>query len=369
MNTNMNTNTNINITVNTDSFKLGLEKVSKVIPTKTSVETLNNIKVTLRNGDIILTSTNLISYVTSRLDSFPKNIVQQDITFLLDNVKELLKAFKFFKDANTVLKLEDDKLTLTCGNKTMSRMVTLGDDKFPILPKIEEGDITDILLFADVKDFKKRFDSVKYAVMPKSNWRENLISVHFNEFDMVTTDGYRIAINNGNEHWRINQPFSVPFEELKTAMSIFKNGTFEIISSKNYIEMKDYIGTSVIIRLIDKDFFNYKSALNTSINNCIEINVNEITDALKYLNEIKADPIKWGGSKINAKNKNGIFEVELEKSEELPIEVCLNGRFLEEVMVQFKEAESILLCYNNNKNPLTFKDNNGNIAVLMPVVL
>ena len=145
-------------TVNTNDFKTAMEKVIKAT-TKCNIPVLENIHITINNSICRLHATNLRTTVIS---SVPTNTTEM-IDFILDDVKNVCKAMKFFKEYEMTFSIDENKLTMSCGDKKISQNIKIETGKDNIFPCINEV-ISDKEYTYKINDLKKRVNLIKYAV-------------------------------------------------------------------------------------------------------------------------------------------------------------------------------------------------------------
>ena len=120
-------------TVNTNEFKTAMEKVIKATM-KGNIPVLENIHVTINNSICRLHATNL---TTTIISSVPTNTIET-IDFILDDVKNVCKAMKFFKEYEMTFTIDENKLTMACGDKKISQNIKIETENDNIFPCVNE---------------------------------------------------------------------------------------------------------------------------------------------------------------------------------------------------------------------------------------
>ena len=344
-------------TVNTNEFKVAMEKVIKAT-TKCNIPVLENIHVTINNSICRLHATDL---TTTIISSVPTSATES-IDFILDDVKNLHKAIKFFKGSEIVFDIEDTKLIISCGDKKISQKVKIETESDNIFPCITEV-ISDKEYTYNISDLKRRFDLVKYAVA-KTDLNPIFQGIHFNGIDMVAIDGFKLAVNS-NDSLNIETPITVPEVALKIAVDVLQ-GDIKITTDKKYISITDG-NTSVVIRLLDGVFHDYIKTIPTNTN-FVDVDIKNFTEALKYLktfiNEKTKAPIQWLGNELKLKTSKGIYEVSINTANTTADAIGFNCTYMIEGLSQFKDKASISLGKKNS--PILIK-NDDNTALVLPV--
>ena len=344
-------------TVNTNEFKTVMEKVIKATM-KGNIPTLENIHVTISNSICRLHATNL---TTTIISSVPTNTTET-IDFILDDVKNVCKAMKFFKEYEIAFNIDENKLTMSCGDKKISQNIKIETEKDNVFPCINEV-ISDKEYTYNVSDLKKRVNLINYAVA-KSDNRPILQGIHFNGIDMVTLDGFRLAVNS-NDSLNIDTPITVPETALKIAVDVLQ-GNIKITTDKKYISISDE-NTSIIIRLLNGEYHNYKNNIPTNTN-FVDVDVKNFTEALKYLKTFISEktkaPIQWLGNELRLKTIKGMYEVTINTVNTTDNVIGFDCDYMIDGLSQFHDTASISV----NKNSPMLIQQEGNTALVLPVI-
>ena len=345
-------------TVNTNEFKVAIEKVIKATTKNPALKVLENIHITANNNVCRLHATDLITTIVSNIPT----VSSESIDFILDDVKNLCKAIKFFKEYEIAFNIDENKLTMSCGDKKISQNIKIETEKDNIFPCINEA-ISNKKYTYNVSDLKKRVNLINYAVA-KSDNRPIFQGIHFNENDMVAIDGFKLAVNS-NDSLNIDTPITVPETALKIAVDVLC-GDIKITTDSKYISIKDD-NTSVIIRLLDGVFHDYKKTIPTNTN-FVDVDVKNFTEALKYLktfiDEKTKAPIQWLGNELRLKTAKGMYEVSINTVNTTDDVIGFNCSYMLDGLSQFKDNASISLGKKNS--PMLIKNDN-NIALVLPV--
>ena len=346
-------------TVNTNEFKASIEKVVKTTTKNSALKVLENIHITANNNICRLHATDLITTIISDIST----VATESIDFILDDVKNLCKAIKFFKESEMTFNIEDEKLIISCGDKKINQKVKIETESDNIFPCINEV-ISDKEYTYNVSDLKKRVNSINYAVA-KSDNRPIFQGIHFNGNDMVAIDGFKLAVNS-NDSLNIDTPITVPETALKIAVDVLC-GDIKITTDSKYISIKDD-NTSVIIRLLDGEFHNYKNSIPTNTN-FVDVDIKNFTEALKYLKTFISEktkaPIQWLGNELRLKTIKGMYEVTINTANTTGAVIGFNCDYMIDGLSQFHDTASISV---NKNSPMLIKQGD-NTALVLPVML
>lgn len=347
-------------TVNTNEFKVAMEKVIKPTTKNKALAILENIHITINNSICRLHATNLITTIISCV---PTNTTEM-IDFILDDVKNVCKAMKFFKEYEITFTIDENKLTMACGDKKISQNIKIETEKDNIFPCINEV-ISDKEYTYNINDLKKRVNLIKYAVA-KTDLKPIFTGIHFNNSDMVAIDGCKMAINS-DELLNIDTPITVPESALKIAVEVLQ-GDIKIITDNKYISISD-ANTSVIIRLLNGEFYDYKKNIPTDIN-FVDIDIKNFSDALKYLKTFIGEktkvPVQWLGNELKLKTIKGIYEVSINTTNGTNEVIGFNCSYMIDALSQFNDKANI---YIGGSNKAMLIEQGGNTALVLPVRL
>ena len=350
----------MNFIVSTNDFKVAIDKAVKVIPAKPSLEILGGVNIIVENDTCTLHATDLETTIVSKI---PTNKMETGtINFILSDVKNIQKAMKFFKSDYVEFNINENILTIICGNKKISKNIEIETEEvntFPCLPEI----ISNKEYTYNSKDLKRRFNLVKYAIAKNDN-KPILQGVHFNNNDMVTLDGFRMSINK-DVSLSVDTPITIPAESLKIATDILK-GCIKINTNSNYISITDE-NTTVFIKLLDGEFFNYKNIIPPEINRT-EINIKDFTEAMKYLKTFisakNRTAIQWFENELKLKTEKGMFEVSINETSQINDVIGFDCNIMLDALSQFEGEGKIYL--NKKTSPILIKQKD-NIALIMPI--
>lgn len=349
-------------TVSTFDFVDGIQKCSKAI-NKKQFEMITNVKMEIENGICIMSGTDLEKRIDFRFDVVSGN---ENANVILYNSDNILKAVKFFKDDITSFEIEDEKIIIKCGNKKIEQRVLDGKEypeKAELKTEIETTKY-------NIKDLKKRFNTMNYAVSG-DNAKPIMQGIHFNENDMVSCDGYRLALNK-DEFLNIENKFTIPFDSLKVACDVLENEIYFTIYSK-YVIISDK-QTTVTSRLFDGEFIDYKKFF-TKGEKEFEVDLKEINSELKYLstfvNSSNKEPVRLFNGDFEIKTQNGNYSTKVNVNQDtMDSPIGFNIKYFMEGLSQFN-TNKVSISHGGNTQPvlITSEDDSNNMALVLPVRL
>ncbi|MEG2295303.1 MAG: DNA polymerase III subunit beta, partial [Oscillospiraceae bacterium] len=156
----------------------------------------------------------------------------------------------------------------------------ISDEDYPELPKINDCDE----IICNQSILKSMIDQTLFAISTndtKPVHTGSLFEIEENILTLVSVDGYRLAIRK--EHLKLskNVSFIVPGKTLQELSKLMMDTQEEMkISAGGRHIIFDINGYSVISRLIEGDFLDYKSALPNVTTTTIKISTKECIDSI-----------------------------------------------------------------------------------------
>lgn len=341
--------------VYTDDFKAALEKVTKCIK-KSVVPICESVLVEFVDRHCYLKAYNIEQYIRTKIDVANGSDTG---SFILQDVKSILKAMKYFSDTYIEFDMIENKLSVKCGSKKFESVYNYQASDFPETPTCAN---TNTYKY-DSKKLSERFNLVKYAVC-KDAVRPILTGIHFDSINILSCDGYRIALNKDYD-MSVCNPFTVPVESMKLFTSVL-NGDIEIFTDHKYIVVKDK-NTEVGSKLLDGDFANYKSIVESNGED-IKLDVKNFTNELKYLREFTEDiynSVAWCDDKMETVSSTGRYSTSINADIKTGCIIGFNCEYMLDALTQFKDVVNIAI--KNSTSPMHLSDGGSNIAIVLPV--
>ena len=236
-------------------------KVSKALPVKKNNSILEGIKISAKDGKLILTATDLeMAIITS---------IAADVQI----EGEVLVIGKLFADF--VKSLSDDKITLECvGGKNLT--IKYGDnegfiksmdyDEYPVVDKIEEQSN-----FAMTKeDLKDLINKVAFAASQEDSrpiFKGCLFEINAGVVTAVALDGYRLSLCKKPCEALKDGKYIIPARALNEIVRVIDEAeeNVKLVFSQEKL-MVEIGSTQLISRLIIGDYINYRNIISCDFN-------------------------------------------------------------------------------------------------------
>ncbi|MGE4353527.1 MAG: hypothetical protein AB7D36_05535 [Oscillospiraceae bacterium] len=343
-------------TVNTKDFSEAMNKAFKGVAKKAYAAILENVQIVVHDNVCRVNSANLEQYVSTKIDAYGSD----DMAFIFRDTKAVLKALKFFTgDVIIFDQVGKNAVKMTCGTKKAELLISEAD-LFPDFPEV-----TGEQFVYSADKLISRYNAVKYAVSNNDS-RPVMMGIHFNNADIVTCDGWRLAMNT-DDALTVNKPFTVMDNALKLCSDVL-SGNITITANGKHVKFEDS-NAVIISRLFDGEYFDYRKVIPANVNS-VTVNIKDFSDNLKYLKTFARDlPAAWNGNKLALVTVDGRFDCEINLAGSFNFTIGFNMAYMLEALSQFKESKSLnILMPDRNVGPITMQ-NGSDFAMILPVRL
>lgn len=364
--------------INKDTFVKGLSRVQGIIEKKHTIPILANVLIESINNNIIITATDLEVGIKSRYSANTINNGKITVSGkkLFEIVKELPDKEIQFTSKNNFW------VEITCG-KSIFNLVGLSPEEFPKFPeitnkinKIKTNTLTEMI---DKTIFSVSNDETKFNLTGIFIKSENKNNISF-----VSTDGHRLSkIERNIEHSleeRFAEGFILPKKGINEIRKFIENTSDVVeigISDNNFSLSND--STTLIMRMVDGDFPDYKRVIPDKGNNSALIRKDIFLHSLKRISILSSEKSK--GVKINLSKDcltlsssnpelgDAKEEIDVIYSGD-DISIGFNAKYIIDIL-QAIEKENISLILKDNISPGLIQPENDEdyLAVIMPMRL
>lgn len=314
---------------------------SKAAAGKSTIEALEGILLELNDGLLTITGYNLEIGIRTEI---PVQNAENGSTVV--NARMLCDIVRKMPTGDIHFDIEDGKnATITAGRTEMTVMCMRADE-YPAVPQASGDNGFSVVQ----KTLKSMIVQTKYACAAndlKPAFTGCLFEITDNVLNVVAADGIRIALRQEPISYE-NIHFIVPAKTLENLINLLsdeddKNVTISIDKNQITFKIDNY---TMISRLINGDFLDYKKHLQCNESIIAEINCREIIEILDrstlFINEKNKAPLRceFSADSLNIKCEttlgrfNDIINIKYNSE---PIAIGFNSRFLLEA---FKASES-----------------------------
>lgn len=362
-------------TCSQQSLYEAISNVSKAAAAKSTIPALEGIKARLLGNTLQLTGYDL------------EIGIKTEISVNGEGGGEFVLNSRLFTDiirkmpCETVcVEIDNGFATKVSGGLAEYDLISLSAEEYPQLPEFDKEKSFSIPQ-GMLKDMINRTIFAVAQTDIKPVLTGELFEIENGSFKLVAIDGYRLAIRNEALNSQENHSFIVPAKALRELAGLLKeeNDAFcEIFTSKKHI-IFDVSGYSVISRLLEGEFHNYKGSIPQGCPTEVLVKTRDFIDSLErcslLINEKMKSPVKCvfenGKLKISCSTAMGKLYEELDADISGPaVEIGFNCRYLLDAL---KAADTDLakLCMNGPLSPMKIipKEGESFIYLVLPVRL
>ena len=274
-------------TVNKSDITEAVSNIQRAVSTKTSIPALEGILLSATETGLELCAYDLELGITTVIPAF-----------VMEPGKAVLSA-KLFSDivrrtpAETVTVSVDEKnmATLESGYSRFS-IIGIPAEEFPELPKL--SDSTQISLPGAL--LKSMIRQTLFAIAEsdaKPIHQGSLFSLENGILDVVSVDGYRLAVRREPVDFSEDLSFVVPGKTLSELLKLIKDSEepVEISAGRRHILFK-IDNYTVISSLLEGEFLNYKAAIPPESQTEVVLKTREAIDSVERVSLLITDRLK-----------------------------------------------------------------------------
>lgn len=349
--------------------------VSRVIPSKSSVPALEGIQIKAYKESLLLTGYDMEAGITT---SIPAEIKEEG---------EIVISARLFSDM--LRKMAGDEVSVSVGDKYLTNIKSglteftiLGSpsDEYPELPEIEEG--SGVSLPQHV--LKSMIDQTLFAVAAtdtKPVHTGSLFDMTPDYLSVVSVDGYRLALRGEAIQGGQELRFVVPGKILSEISKLLDEDSEEqavLNVSRRHIVFK-IDGYSVISRLLEGEFLDYKTSIPESGTTTVKISTRTFIESIERVSLLISDRLRSplrisfeeNNIKISCSTSLGKSYDELGCELTGPaVEMGFNNRYLLEAL-KASGSDEVLIEISGALSPIKVLPTQGNsyLFLVLPVRL
>ena len=343
------------------------QNVQRAVSGKTTIPAIEGILLKALGSELMLTGYDLEMGITTAI---PCQVKEQGAIIL--NAKLLCDIVRKIPGETVAIESDERMLTTIQGGEASYSLIGIDGNEFPELPTVSGGYpvvvnqgllknmIRQTIFSVAVKDSKIVHTGVKFEISA-------------NLFRLVAVDGSRLAMRTETVDYTGEElSFIVPAKTLNEVTKLLseEEETVALAVGKRHIifEIGNY---TIISRLLDGDFLNYKNAIPTTFTTTAYINVDEMISSIdrasliitdKFISPVRfifdenlvrlssvtalgtasdSFPCQLEGQKVEIGFNNRLLTEALRACDTDEVKIELNGGFAPIVILP-KEGESFL---------------------------
>ena len=361
-------------TVNKSDITEAVSNIPRAVSTKTSIPALEGILLSATETGLELCAYDLELGITTVIPAF-----------VMEPGKAVLSA-KLFSDivrrtpAETVTVSVDEKnmATLESGYSRFS-IIGIPAEEFPELPKL--SDSTQISLPGAL--LKSMIRQTLFAIAEsdaKPIHQGSLFSLENGILDVVSVDGYRLAVRREPVDFSEDLSFVVPGKTLSELLKLIKDSEepVEISAGRRHILFK-IDNYTVISSLLEGEFLNYKAAIPPESQTEVVLKTREAIDSVERVSLLITDRLKSpirclfdnNEVKLNCTTSMGRASDQLDvEMTGQSVEIGFNNRYLLEAL-RNTECDEVKVQLGGPLSPMKVvpKEGDSFLFLVLPVRL
>lgn len=348
--------------------------VQRAVSSKTTIPSLEGILIKAANNKIELFGYDLEICITTTIDAT-----------VLKEGSSVIKA-KLFSEI--IRKLPEDTITIEVDEKNIVyissgnvdyKIVGLPAEDYPEIPVIRSEENISI----DGETLASMIRQTIYAVADndiKPTNKGTLFEIQDKTIRMVSLDGYRLAMRTENIDYEGEKSFIVPGKSLIEVNKLINDNTenVSIIASGRHIIFK-IDSYSIISRLIEGEFINYRASIPDVHITELKINTRKFTNTIERMSLLLTDKMKSPircyiddnmiKTSCNTPLGQANDQLEVEMTGE-NVEIGFNNKFLLDAL-RFSETDEIIMELTGATKAIVIKPTEGDsfLFMLMPMRL
>lgn len=276
----------------TSSLSLACQNVQRAVSTKTSIPGAEGILIKAYNNELNLTGYDLEIGINTSI--YAK--IEEEGSLIL-NAKVLCDILRKIPNQTVSIESDERNLAVIRSGEIKYELMGISVEEYPELPTIQGGLNIEI-------ERKILNDMVKQTIFAVAVSEQKVVytgikfEIADGEIKLIAVDGFRMAIRTEKiDYYGEDISFIVPAKTLSEIMklSLEENDDEESIISigigKRHI-IFEVNGYSVISRLLEGEFLNYKATIPVSVSTTVEVDTKSFVESIERTSLIITDRTK-----------------------------------------------------------------------------
>ena len=361
-------------TVNKTDMNEAVSNIQRTVSSKTSIPALEGILLDALEDQLSLSAYDLELGITTVI---PAKVQEPGRSVLSARIfSEIVRrtpsdAIEITVDSKNMATIESG-----CSNFTL---IGIPAEEFPELPKV--ADAVKIQLPSNV--LKSIIRQTVFAVAEsnaKPIHQGSLFHMEDGRLDVVSVDGYRLAMRTEPVNYEGKLSFVTPGKTLNEILRLLKDteDMVDIYAGQRHIQfaISNY---TVISSLLEGDFLNYKATIPAASKTHVSLRSRDAIESVERVSLLITDRLKSPVRCIFSNNEAKLLcttsmgrasdQVEIEKEGE-DVEIGFNNRYLLDAL-RNTECDEIRMGLSGPLSPMTIQPKEGDsfLFLVLPVRL
>lgn len=348
--------------------------VQRAVSAKSSTPALEGILMKAENNQLSLFGYDLDICITTIIDA---HIINEGATVI--TAKLFSEIIRKLPEETITIDVDEKNIVYITSGKVDYKIIGMPAGDYPEIPVIRSTDVIKI----DGETLSSMIRQTIYAVSDKDikpAHKGSLFEIENKSLRIVSVDGYRLAIRTEKIDYEGEKKFIVPGKSLLEVTKLITDNceNIDIIVSGRHIIFR--INTySVISRLIEGEFMNYKTSIPSIHATKLKVNTRQLINTIERMSLLLTDKMK---SPIRCLIDNGMIKTSCttplgQASDELNaliegegVEIGFNNKFLLDAL-RYSETDEVKLMLNGSLSPMVVTPTEGDsfLFLLLPMRL
>jgi len=359
---------------NRQEFNQAVTNVQRAVSSKTTMPALEGILIKAEGNAITLYGYDLEICITTTLSAK----IQQEGSSII-KAKLFSEIIRKLPEKTLTIEVDEKNIVYITSGSVSYKIVGIPASDYPEIPVIRGNDA--IKIESDVLSSMIR--QTIYAVADndiKPTNKGTLFEIEDKTLRMVSLDGYRLAMRTEKIDYAGEKLFIVPGKSLIEVNKLIgeESKTINIIASIRHIIFK-IDSYSIISRLIDGQFINYRASIPSTHTTEVRVNTRKFIETIERMSLLLTDRMK---SPIRCQIDDNVIkaycntplgqandQIDVNMSGE-NLEIGFNNKFLLEAL-RYSETDEILMEMTGSNKAIVIKPIQGDnfLFMLMPMRL
>ncbi len=353
------------------------QNVQRAVSTKTSIPAVEGILIKALGSELILTGYDLEIGINTSINAS----IEEPGSIIL-NAKIFCEIIRNLPEGTVRIESDERNLAVIRSGNTKYQIMGISADEYPELPSVKE-------VFPVVISQKILKDMVRQTIFAVASTDSKVVytGIKFelseNEIKLIAVDGFRMAIRKEVIDYKGDEmTFIVPSktlsEVIKLAVTDENDDYISIKIGKRHIHF-EIGGYSIISRLLEGEFLNYKAAIPVTASTTVKIDTKNFINSIERTSLIISDKTKslvsctFEGDTVKISSvaslgtANDIVDAEIDGNK---VEIGFNNRYLLDAL-KACDTDIVRIELNGSISPILILPPEGDdfIFLVLPVRL
>ena len=359
----------------TETLSQACQNVQRAVSSKTSIPAVECILIKAASGELNLTGYDLEFGINTSI-----NAKVEETGNILINARILCDILKKLPGETVSIEADERQLARITSGEAKYSIMGMSAEEYPELPSVTGG--LPIVLQQGVLKEMVRQTIFAVAVNDTKIIHTGIkIEIAENTVRLIAVDGFRLAIRKETINYEGDSlSFVVPAKTLSEVVKLINDDKADIsmgVGKRHIVfEIGDY---SVVSRLLDGDFLNYKSAIPTTSTTSVRVNTRMLIESIERTSLIISDKITspvrcfFNENTIKISSSTAIGTATDKIGANISgdaVEIGFNNRFLLDAL-RVSDTDEVKIDLNGAVSPILIlpPENDSFVFLILPVRL